>query len=1578
LIAELPGSAALATGGSRPISRAQSAAVGSTAIPPRRIPVKEPARPGLTVQAANLTRPKPVQAVRPASGTRVTGPPMLRPADFDRILSAVRRRAVTTVRAQPMIVVPRAPIAQPKASVPVPGSRKTLALPSDPTASGTGINPWWRYQEQSVPGGGHLMVNVGTGNLLLQDDDMSVPHKGIALAFRRTYNSQSSASSLPTSWGNWQSLYGNGWTNTFDARLVSQSATIKSVYDIDGARYDYSYNGGSTMTSLTPGQHATMVFDGGCGWLWTKKSGTTYYFYTTNPNAAVTCPSLGTIGGYSGRLYQIIGRNRNTVLTFNYYWDNGDASLNGKINTINATTESGQTASLRFADFNGRRLLQMLVYPDNTTVVYYGYDAAGNLTGAGKPANNAQGTVRNQWYGYQTIGSDSVMSYAASPRWVAGCANGCGSDGNVLYFWYGGSTATTSALSAIQHRGVVNPAIADGTPGSSLQPGYTTADSYYLTEYYTTGVTTPTYRDTDGHMTNWVVDGIGRPTQTQECTATAGQGTQCTGTWLQMNETWDANNELTVETDVRGNETDYAYDANGDTIAVALPAVTVSTPNGLATFRPTQLYDYDGNYNVTAYCDARATHLSGHDWAGTGPTVSDSLCSSGAAGTPHATFAFTPTASEPFGELTTITSPLGYSRHLAYNPPSQGGTDFGLPTDVSGDTIAQADGTSRQPYARYTYDQAGNVICVAANANDQTTVHALAYDGLNRLMAVADPDDASMAGCTRTPGLPGSTIITRTTYFADGSKATTQTPSEAAKNVATQYTYDPDGDEVTETHHFGDVGATTTKWYDGNDRLIEVSQPRDTTDTLTYPWMTRYFYDLSAQGAGGPNPVVNGTSVAAYGNLFKTVEYMPPTTVGTPTNYLGTPSWVDVRGTGFDALDRGTASYEAAFGNGPKESRAYDAAGQAGLLSQVTNAVGQVKTLAYDQIGRPTAETFSGDVGVTPNRTIVYDVTGQPSSIATTDLGAETYSYDAEGRETSKVEPAGGSVVDAGTIGHTYYGDGLLKTTTLAATSLPIPVSTNVSYRADGRLSTKTLTDVNGNHAFGWTYTGGGRVTRRTDPLTGALLPAGVTPNAPLVPQSYAYDASGQLKTMTIPRNASYTSMAHDAEGETTGFDAYQNSPSAQSWHQSMTYTTRSELASEVLHGNTTGRSGSVHHSYAFGINFGRGQGGDFRSGQVLTRKPSTNLSFVLGYDTAGRLQRSASTANLTGGQETGSYTRAYDANNHLRSETISSNYVSALEGCCAAANTEYPMTSSYWPDGHAANVSSFAFTGTLHWDGDQLLYTGNTVYVGTDAIIVSSTSDPTTLVYDRDWSGTAVTSHWSAGGIAEYGAWADWNVTVAFNPNGSGDPNYPAPPTAGDKTAIPTGDFPIPHPNRTDGYAIGQVMLQGVRAYDPATNQFITPDAYAGDVHDPMSQKPFMWNRNNPYVYSDPTGYYPDDITVEASGRRRASGRGSGGSLLDAMKKALEEVWRRISSGGSLPKSPDRGQGPGKGKMGSPTRGDSIKGYRLDPGHPGRAPSDPESGPHFNYWDYTKGKKDKGGVHGAIPIKTPEKKPPQ
>jgi hypothetical protein len=79
--------------------------------------------------------------------------------------------------------------------------------------------------------------------------------------------------------------------------------------------------------------------------------------------------------------------------------------------------------------------------------------------------------------------------------------------------------------------------------------------------------------------------------------------------------------------------------------------------------------------------------------------------------------------------------------------------------------------------------------------------------------------------------------------------------------------------------------------------------------------------------------------------------------------------------------------------------------------------------------------------------------------------------------------------------------------------------------------------------------------------------------------------------------------------------------------------------------------------------------------------------------------------------------------------------------------------------------------------------------------------------------------------------------------------------------------------------------------------------------------------------------------------------------------KKALGEVHDIL--GGPLPKGTP-------GKFGSPQRGDAIKGYRLDPAHPGRPLGHPESVPHINYWDYTNGKRGKGGISGAIPIINP------
>ena len=63
--------------------------------------------------------------------------------------------------------------------------------------------------------------------------------------------------------------------------------------------------------------------------------------------------------------------------------------------------------------------------------------------------------------------------------------------------------------------------------------------------------------------------------------------------------------------------------------------------------------------------------------------------------------------------------------------------------------------------------------------------------------------------------------------------------------------------------------------------------------------------------------------------------------------------------------------------------------------------------------------------------------------------------------------------------------------------------------------------------------------------------------------------------------------------------------------------------------------------------------------------------------------------------------------------------------------------------------------------------------------------------------------------------------------------------------------------------------MIQGVRSYDAFAGKWTTPDAYKGNVRDPMSQQPYMWNRNNPYQYSDPTGYDALQILTPGSAAR-------------------------------------------------------------------------------------------------------------
>jgi hypothetical protein len=66
-----------------------------------------------------------------------------------------------------------------------------------------------------------------------------------------------------------------------------------------------------------------------------------------------------------------------------------------------------------------------------------------------------------------------------------------------------------------------------------------------------------------------------------------------------------------------------------------------------------------------------------------------------------------------------------------------------------------------------------------------------------------------------------------------------------------------------------------------------------------------------------------------------------------------------------------------------------------------------------------------------------------------------------------------------------------------------------------------------------------------------------------------------------------------------------------------------------------------------------------------------------------------------------------------------------------------------------------------------------------------------------------------------------------------------------------------------TDGVFDGLNTIQGVRVFDDDLNSWTTPDAYGGEVGDPLSQKAYVWNRNNPVAYDDPSGYCAGQTSV-------------------------------------------------------------------------------------------------------------------
>jgi YD repeat-containing protein len=1421
-----------------------------------------------------------------------------------RPIDLVKLRRATGVKHHELRVAPLVRSSRMKLHA---GRLGTQALP----ASMTGILPWWTYEARSIPGLGEAMVNVVNLNFLIEENDVDIPAGGLDPAFRRIYNSQSLHDAANHD-GSGPSVFGNRWTNNLDVHLGwtpgGQNSGTVSVYTGDGARVDYTCttNVSQTCTSNTPGVYellaSTDVTNGiACQFQWTKKSGTSYIF--SAPYAACTLQQ-----GQYGRLLQIYGRNTNFSIQLAYSWS-PDASNPENITQIVATHQpDGAELTFNFGQIAGSNPAiteLMKVVEPNQEIIDYRYDSTGRLNGVDKPGNNpvtqVHESIPTQWNDGTDIPlgnlpevylmQQSGLLEACGPRAAIGIVdNNSPTDGACVDFDY--SASQPNQLYDWYTRGVLNPTPLDNVLSPSpIQNGPSQGfvqwndTAFFSNQDQGTCAPTAVMQDQFLHTTYWCYDTSDRVTQTE--TWTGGNN------WLTTPQTWDANNNLTSTTNARGYTTTMGYDANGNTVEVVLPSMTTS----LGKISPTSFYDYDSYNNITYYCDP-ANNGGNNGWKP--PT--DSLCQT--YGTNHAKFIFDYTDdSEQYGCLTHTVTFGGYDRRVSYaNGAGDCGT--GLPTDVvATKAISQDDGNSRTPEQTFGYNGAGNL----ANYGDYPLSGkqwTLLYtsDGMNRLRSRTDPDGVISDSCYNLDGsvFYSETALQHSLDQAPSCPTTGQLASGATPpTYAVAYGYDPDGNVATETrHHNCTTGmnnceaktatsawctpnvsiaaGTTCKYYDGLGRVVEVKQAQADGDVYKYPWVSRYSYDLD-----GSQKSFHNTLFYAYGNLYATQELIGTgpfnITEGSDPHTVINDSYQNIAGTAYDAIDRTIAKYSLLGSALNTEVLTWDtsplAPNVAGLLGTDCNMLNQCQKFDYREDG--TEKTFDSTNESSPMRSYTYDPDGRVVKITS---GAynnpQQYSYDADGRLLTSTDPSGevsghSDKMSPAVLTHNYYADGTLESLDVSSAQLGQPSLFDYSYRQDGSIETKAINDQNvsgiinpGTTKLTYTYTPTGRLLERDE--------NGVAKNG--TPTKLQYDAYGQESSYSSPATSLGT-LSYSAEGELLGA-VIQGTPPAVNW----TYSLRGELVGSPGSGlgTTYLANGVIIRTQ---LNSRTQYGWDPYKGTQSVEVPfcsSNCINSSWSYDGAGRMNNQYAPFKYTnvGLFENTQVARTYDAENHLLSTTMSGQGITTAE-----------QDVSWGPNGHPILIGTKDDSGThnevLHWDGNRLLFANNGSTGALDDIKIDVQGDilpqdggyKGLTFYDRGPGGVVVGCH-NATGASFAGLGDSWNqiffrnqVTVYYSPCSQGatgqEPTSikwfgsPYTLTANSQLGSAMGLGGVLGMSRTDGFTDGFDTIQGIRAYDNTAGSWTTPDAYAGDVHDPETQKSYMWNGNNPVNYADPSGYY-------------------------------------------------------------------------------------------------------------------------
>ena len=929
---------------------------------------------------------------------------------------------------------------------------------------GLGLEKYYQYDTQPTGGGLDSLVNVASGNLVLNMTPWKLPGRGLSSILALTYNGLEDHSRSPA--GNNWSLAISGLTrfgtpleihpNKADT-IAGVSNKLIGVTDGDGTLHVYTGTtnpDGSTTWTPPPGfdlylRSVTTDTSSPSYWALSRPDHVTFYYNFAGWPTSVTDKNGNTItftetatppgedpGGPAYRITQVTDPGGRAI-TISYYTkaQTDNAHQRGRISDI--TDHLGHV--LHFDYYDDGNLLRLTqrggtnadgsFLPDRSWVFTYM-----TSNGSGPAIPTAADRVNPD---PKTPNEDTQIYSVRDPR-----------GHETLYSYYLNSDG---------------PALAGRVKTLTDRAGKTTGYGYDTTNAVTT-VTDPL-----SHATTYAYDPNGRVTQITNP--------------LQQHtfEAWTADNEISKITEDNGAFRSYAYNANGYL---------------------TDYTDQDGNHTKLTYNNLPLDSTdTGTHWS----LLATKTAPDGVAAGAGYEWQFSYDAA---GNLITAQDPLGnktsYCYNLATAPACNPANDPSSPGTLEAVTDFNGNTTTFN-----SYDPSGQLQKVT---DPLGRVTQFGYDADGNLIWTQDP---LHAGDTGSDTRSYRTYIDYDSFGRPGRQSQPKsTTLDRGELIWTDTSYDPNGNvtAVQDAHYGrqdGGNGAVTSNSYGNMDRKTLITGPDTQADpagqrtsmaydaagrmtTLILPMgmqsgiakdhTTSYGYDAASELTSQVQYAVNssGTVTDTRTTYYCYDDVGNQVTVTSPNAQLTAPPAcpaTTTANTTVYAYDKAHRRLSAKDPDGHLKSVAYDADGN---VVGRTDASGNVTTNSYDQKdrlvkvvapfvhgGRTTTTEYVYD----PNGNKIRDISpraydASPDKVTFTDY-VTSYTYDAGNEMVMQTTPTDANTPQAAYIHYYYDPDG-------RQTAVSLPVTQSSLYPNQVSAAAKTT----------HTYFDTGWVATSQDPAT--------------------------------------------------------------------------------------------------------------------------------------------------------------------------------------------------------------------------------------------------------------------------------------------------------------------------------------------------------------------------------------------------------------------------------------------------------------------------------------------------------------